>query len=68
MAGTHFTGPLYTKTVTSGVYKQLTDLATITKLGLTVTDPPTQAEVQAIADKVDEIIQKLIDAGIIKES
>lgn len=58
----HWSGPL----VAGG--KQLTELSTIAKLNLTVTAPPTQAEVQAIADKVDAVIQKLIDAGIIKEA
>ena len=28
-------------------------------LGLTVSDPPTQAEVQQIADKLDELINAL---------
>jgi hypothetical protein len=28
-------------------------------LGLTVSDPPTQADVQAIADKLDELINTL---------
>ena len=28
-------------------------------LGLTVSDPPTQAEVQSIADKLDEILTSL---------
>ena len=28
----------------------------ITLLGLTVSDPPTQAEMQAIANKLDELI------------
>ena len=28
-------------------------------LGLTVSDPPTQAEVQSIADKIDELIGAL---------
>ena len=30
-----------------------------TPLGLTVSDPPTQADVQAIADKLDELINTL---------
>ncbi len=33
--------------------------AGLTPLGLTVSDPPTQAEVQAIADKLDELINTL---------
>jgi len=31
-------------------------LATVAKLNLTVSNPPTQAQMQAIADKIDEII------------
>jgi hypothetical protein len=31
----------------------------VTPLGLTVSDPPTQADVQAIADKLDELINTL---------
>lgn len=31
----------------------------VDELNLTVSNPPTQAEVQAIADKVDELMQKL---------
>jgi hypothetical protein len=33
--------------------------ATMSLLELTVSDPPTQAEVQAIADKLDELIIRL---------
>jgi hypothetical protein len=32
-------------------------------LSFTVSDPPTQAEVQTIADKLDEILLKLKRAG-----
>ena len=32
---------------------------TLTPLGLTVSNPPTQADVQAIADKLDELINTL---------
>ena len=32
---------------------------TVTDLGLTVSDPPTQAEVQAIADKLDYLLFQL---------
>jgi hypothetical protein len=31
----------------------------LTPLGLTVSNPPTQADVQAIADKLDEVITAL---------
>jgi len=39
--------------------------ANIAKLNQTTSNPPTQAEVQAVADKIDEMIDKLIAAGII---
>ena len=32
---------------------------TVAPLGLTVSNPPTQAEVQALADKLDELINAL---------
>ena len=31
----------------------------VATLGMAVSDPPTQAEVQAIADKLDELINAL---------
>jgi hypothetical protein len=34
-------------------------LITLTPLGLTVSNPPTQADVQALADKLDELINSL---------
>ena len=34
-------------------------LISLTPLGLTVSNPPTQAEVQALADKLDELINTL---------
>ena len=34
-------------------------LLALTPLGLTVSNPPTQADVQAIADKLDELINTL---------
>ena len=34
-------------------------LISLTPLGLTVSNPPTQADVQAIADKLDELINAL---------
>jgi hypothetical protein len=34
-------------------------LISLTPLGLTVSNPPTQADVQAIADKLDELINTL---------
>ena len=34
-------------------------LLAVAPLGLTVSNPPTQADVQAIADKLDELINSL---------
>ena len=34
-------------------------LLALTPLGLTVSNPPTQADVQALADKLDELINTL---------
>ena len=34
-------------------------MLSLTPLGLTVSNPPTQAEVQALADKLDELINTL---------
>jgi hypothetical protein len=34
-------------------------LIALTPLGLTVSNPPTQADVQALADKLDELINTL---------
>ena len=39
--------------------------ASIASLAITVSNPPNQAEVQAIADKVDDILVKLRDSNII---
>ena len=36
-----------------------TRFVNLTPLGLTVSNPPTQADVQAIADKLDELINTL---------
>ena len=33
--------------------------AQVQQLGLTVSNPPTQAEMQALADKLDEVITRL---------
>lgn len=38
--------------------------AAVADLGQTISDPPTQAEVQAISDKVDEILAALRAAGL----
>ena len=34
-------------------------LISLTPLGLTVSNPPTQADVQALADKLDELMNPL---------
>ena len=33
--------------------------APMTDLGLTISNPPTQVEVQAVSDKVDELLTKM---------
>jgi hypothetical protein len=44
----------------SGMFDDLRGrLIALTPLGLTLSNPPTQAEVQAIADKLDELINSL---------
>ena len=44
----------------SGMFDDLRGrLLSLTALGLTVSNPPTQADVQAIADKLDELINTL---------
>jgi hypothetical protein len=41
----------------SGMFEDIRGkLISLTPLGLTVSNPPTQADVQAIADKLDEVI------------
>jgi len=40
-------------------------LISLTPLGLTVSNPPTQADVQAIADKLDELINTLSAIALI---
>ena len=37
----------------------------IADLGLTISNPPTQAEVQAVSDKVDALLEALRNAEII---
>lgn len=43
-------------------------IPTLDKLDQTISDPPTQAEVQEISDKVDAILDALHNAGIAVES
>ena len=45
--------------IANGFDTLFTRLTTVTPLGLTVSNPPTQAQVQAIADKLDELINAL---------
>ena len=46
-----------------GLYSEIEDirsrLIALTPLGLSVSNPPTQAQVQALADKLDELINTL---------
>ncbi len=41
------------------------NITAVARLDMAVSDPPTQAEVQAIADKIDELIDalKAVDGG-----
>lgn len=41
--------------------------AAVADLGQTISDPPTQAEVQAISDKVDELLAAMRAAGQLAE-
>jgi len=47
-------------TVSVGVVLQATDVAALSQ---TITNPPTQAEVQAISNKIDELLSSLKTAG-----
>lgn len=47
-------------TATAGLLKQLASIAALT---LTVTNPPTQAEVQSIANKVDALLAEMKARG-----
>jgi len=62
-SATHFQGRVFAEgnTELTSNPKQVA----IASLSLTVTNPPTQAEVQAIADKVDTILAALRSANII---
>lgn len=46
----------------------VTDVSAIADLDQTIEDPPTQAEVQAISDKIDELLAALRGAGLIATS
>lgn len=41
-------------------------VGSVEDLDQTIADPPTQAEVQAISDKVDELLAALRSAGILE--
>jgi hypothetical protein len=41
------------------IQNRFDDAAQVQQLGLTVSNPPTQAEMQAIADKLDQVITAL---------
>ena len=59
--------PRKRKTMKAGQFQAIADsfdginakLIALTPLGLTVSNPPTQADVQALADKLDELINTL---------
>lgn len=46
----------------TGVNKRL-NIGAVADLSQTIADPPTQAEVQAISDKIDELLAALRLAG-----
>lgn len=46
----------------------LNEAAPVADLGQTISASPTQAEVQAISDKIDELLAALRAAGIVKAS
>lgn len=41
-------------------------MTSITELSQTISNPPTQGEVQAISNKIDEIIIELKDKGLME--
>jgi hypothetical protein len=61
MGKSHFSGPL----IVGG--KQLTENPTIELLELTASAEYDDEEIQDIADKIDEVIEALIAAGVIQE-
>lgn len=48
-----------------GTFTALPQAAAIADLNQTITDPPTQAEVQAISDKIDALLASLRSAGLL---
>jgi hypothetical protein len=59
-AGGQLQGAAATPTM-AGVLRQLNNIA---ELNQTISDPPTQVEVQAISDKIDELLAELIAQGV----
>lgn len=51
-----------------GALREAKQATAIADLNQTITDPPTQAEVQAISDKVDEILAALRASGKVASS
>jgi hypothetical protein len=47
------------RTQFQAIQERYDNLLLVQPLGLQVADPPTQAEVQAIADKLDELINRV---------
>lgn len=54
-----------TKKDATQLYTKNPQQTSISQLGLTITNPPTQIEVQTISDKVDQVIAALTLAKII---
>jgi len=54
-----------TTTLTFGTIVSHNQAAAVTDLHQTISNPPTQAEVQALSNKVDELLDSLRTAGII---
>lgn len=50
---------------TTGVKGLVNEAAAVADLSQTITDPPTQAEVQAITDKTDELLGVMRTAGLL---
>jgi hypothetical protein len=57
--------PLLTLAAADLLYTNNPKQDAIANLGLTISNPPTQAQVQAVANKVDQIITALTAAKII---
>lgn len=53
--------------VDAGANAEQAQAAAVADLNQTISDPPTQAEVQAISDKIDELLAALRAAGLMAE-